>query len=178
MYISKRAAHEHAHATFFIPQIPRNACYSPMLFCTTLVALLPIFACTDGSLSRLGSADTDLLKACGAARDPPMPPPFALEDESLDELLLFVTAVSGRLADAPPLADDGAPLDEFDLDCTEMDLMGEGRLGPSLAGRLAELAGTVRAELDMLMPRQLLILKWRRKVMFWRYVYVNVLTAA
>jgi hypothetical protein len=87
-----------------------------------------------------------------------MPPPFALEDESLDELLLFVTAVSGRLADAPPLADDGAPLDEFDLDCTEMDLIGEGRLGPSLAGRLAELAGTVRAELDMLMPRQLLIL--------------------
>ena len=40
------------------------------------------------------------------------------------------------------------------LDCTEMDLMAEGLLGPGLAGRVAAVAGPTRAAaLLMLMPR-------------------------
>ena len=38
------------------------------------------------------------------------------------------------------------------LDCTEMDLMAEGLLGPGLAGRVAAVAGPRRAADAMLIP--------------------------
>jgi hypothetical protein len=126
----------------------------PKLLCTTLVALLPILAWTDGSVSMLGSADMDRPSVVGGCSEPPL---FSLVRLPL---LLLLTALSGLREAALPfvLVDEEEEELDLELDWTEMDLMGEALLGLSRAGRVAELAGPVRAVDVMLMPRQVLIL--------------------